>query len=158
MTGPTEKGPPVAASEPSDHKEKSSGETISEAASAVNIPASEITASASNLDEEAQPPPASNSTIGALSELLACAWLLNKGYQVFRNVSPNGPYDLVAFKGPEELRIDVKTIRRYGGKPGKPGKYPQAAGARPKQGALLLFVDPATKQCAFETRLLESQP
>lgn len=50
---------------------------------------------------------------GAAHELLACAWLLSKGYEVFRNVSVTGPVDLVAIKGDEKLLIDVKTAQRY---------------------------------------------
>jgi len=48
---------------------------------------------------------------GAKHELLAAAWLLEQGYQVFRNVSPAGPVDLVAFdtETGEIVLIDVKT-------------------------------------------------
>lgn len=46
---------------------------------------------------------------GAYSELIACAWLLKEGYEVFRNVSPHGAADLVAIGNGEVLRIDVKT-------------------------------------------------
>lgn len=48
---------------------------------------------------------------GAQAELLACAWLLERGYEVFRNVSPSGAYDLVIRK-PDELTatfVDVTT-------------------------------------------------
>jgi hypothetical protein len=49
--------------------------------------------------------------IGALSELAACAWLLRRGYEVFRNVSPNGPADLVAWRpGYDPILVDVKTL------------------------------------------------
>ena len=47
--------------------------------------------------------------LGARNELLACAWLLHEGYEVFRNVSPHGPIDLVARRDGEILFIDVKT-------------------------------------------------
>src|SRR5262245_44601107 len=33
-----------------------------------------------------------------------------KGYDVFRAVSAHGPVDLVAIRGSETLRIDVKTV------------------------------------------------
>ena len=46
---------------------------------------------------------------GAYSELVACAWLLTQGYEVFRNVCPTGPTDLVAIKGGVVERFDVKT-------------------------------------------------
>lgn len=49
---------------------------------------------------------------GALSEMAACSWLLQQGYHVFRNVSPVGPADIIAWKPDcdETLRIDVKTV------------------------------------------------
>lgn len=50
---------------------------------------------------------------GALSELRACVWLLEQGYEVFRNVSDCGPIDLMAVKGTEAIRIDVKTCWAY---------------------------------------------
>jgi hypothetical protein len=46
---------------------------------------------------------------GAHSELIACAWLLDQGYDVYRNVSPVGMVDIIAIKGDEHLKIDVKT-------------------------------------------------
>lgn len=54
---------------------------------------------------------------GATSELIACAWLLSLGYEVFRNVSGGGPADIVAWKAAtgEKHVIDVKTtnVVRY---------------------------------------------
>ena len=35
---------------------------------------------------------------GSLAELLACAWLLKQGYEVFRNVSQHGVADLIAWR------------------------------------------------------------
>ncbi len=48
---------------------------------------------------------------GAHSELVATAWLLSQGYEVFRNVSPHGIADVIAvnFAAGEHLWIDVKT-------------------------------------------------
>ena len=46
---------------------------------------------------------------GAQTELIACAWLLGEGYEVFRNISPAGPVDIIACKGSQLLRIDVKS-------------------------------------------------
>lgn len=46
---------------------------------------------------------------GAMTELLASAWLILHGYEVFRNVAPTGPADLVAFKGDEVFKVDVKS-------------------------------------------------
>lgn len=46
---------------------------------------------------------------GAVNELIACAWLLKEGYEVFRNVSPYGFADLIVFKDGKMLRLDVKS-------------------------------------------------
>jgi hypothetical protein len=46
---------------------------------------------------------------GAYNELAACQWLLAQGYEVFRNVSPYGMVDIVAVRGDEILKIDVKS-------------------------------------------------
>lgn len=50
-------------------------------------------------------------TKGAISEHLATAWLLASGYDVFRNVSPNGRADLLAMDWikDEVIRVDVKS-------------------------------------------------
>jgi Holliday junction resolvase len=48
---------------------------------------------------------------GARSELIACAWLLEQGYEVFRNISDRGIIDIIAIKGDEQLKIDVKSKR-----------------------------------------------
>lgn len=49
---------------------------------------------------------------GACSELIACAWLLENGWEVFRNVSARGWGDICAFKvGGTPIAIDVKTVR-----------------------------------------------
>ena len=54
---------------------------------------------------------------GAQAELTACAWLIGEGYEVFRNVSQHGDIDLVAIRGTETLRLDVKTVASNGGRP-----------------------------------------
>lgn len=46
---------------------------------------------------------------GAHSELIACAWLLSQGYEVFRNVSAFGLTDVIAQKGGRILLLDVKS-------------------------------------------------
>jgi hypothetical protein len=46
---------------------------------------------------------------GSLAELVVCADLLDKGFAVFRSVSPNCFCDLIAIKGSEERRIEVRT-------------------------------------------------
>lgn len=51
---------------------------------------------------------------GAYSELKAAAWLLEQGFDVFRNVSPYGKVDLVAIKDGVIRCFDVKTSYRGG--------------------------------------------
>lgn len=46
---------------------------------------------------------------GAHSELIASAWLLRQGYEVFRNVSQHGRVDIIAIRNNEIIYIDVKT-------------------------------------------------
>lgn len=50
-------------------------------------------------------------TKGAVSEHIATAWLLSNGFDVFRNVSPNGRADLLAvdWDADETIRVDVKS-------------------------------------------------
>lgn len=52
---------------------------------------------------------------GAYSELIACAFLLDQGYEVFRNVSAHGLGDLVAWKDGKFTVFDVKTVSAGGG-------------------------------------------
>ena len=49
---------------------------------------------------------------GSHSELLACAWLLNCGYEVFRNVSSHGLTDVVAMKDGKFFTFDVKSCNQ----------------------------------------------
>lgn len=53
---------------------------------------------------------------GAWAELAATNWLLEQGYEVFRNVSQHGDIDIIARKGAEQLVIDVKSGSAYKGK------------------------------------------
>lgn len=48
-------------------------------------------------------------TVGALSEILVSADLLKKGYAVFRSLSPACFCDLIAIKGDEMKKIEVRT-------------------------------------------------
>lgn len=56
-----------------------------------------------------------HSDIGTLAELRACQFLLESGLEVFRNLSPNGPADVVSFDPGilEFVAYDVKTGSRY---------------------------------------------
>ena len=49
--------------------------------------------------------------IGTISELLAANFFLEKGYSVFRSLSPNASCDLIILKEGKPLRVEVKTIR-----------------------------------------------
>ena len=53
--------------------------------------------------------PINSSRKGAASEYAACIWLLSQGYEVFKNVAASGVFDIVAIKGKEILKIDVKS-------------------------------------------------
>jgi len=46
--------------------------------------------------------------IGARNEMYACTWLLDRGYEVFRNVSAHGLIDIIAMKDGETHYFDVK--------------------------------------------------
>jgi len=48
-------------------------------------------------------------TTGAIHELLVCTELLRNGFYVYRSVSANSPYDLIAIKEKLLLRIEVTT-------------------------------------------------
>jgi Holliday junction resolvase-like predicted endonuclease len=51
--------------------------------------------------------------LGGRNELVACAWLLDNGFEVFRNVSQHGVIDLIALRGGKSYFFDVKVGRRY---------------------------------------------
>lgn len=59
-------------------------------------------------------------TIALVSELKAKIWLLEQGYEVFRNVKSSGPADLLAWNVEKNhiLKIDVKTVKVYKKKDG----------------------------------------
>lgn len=46
---------------------------------------------------------------GARNELGAICWLMDQGYEVFRNVSQHGAIDIIAVKNGEPLYLDVKS-------------------------------------------------
>jgi len=50
--------------------------------------------------------------VGAMGEMAASAYLLQKGYLAFRNVSPHGPFDLVAYRDGTLDRVEVKASTR----------------------------------------------
>jgi hypothetical protein len=67
-------------------------------------------------------------TQGAIAELKVAAYLAERGYAVFRAVSPNSLCDLIVWKDGKAQRIEVKTgqILATGGISAtypKPGRY-----------------------------------
>jgi hypothetical protein len=64
-------------------------------------------------DIEGQAAGAARHRKGAWGELIASAWLLEQGYEVFRSVTPTGPIDLVAVNSEHILLFDVKVVRTY---------------------------------------------
>lgn len=80
---------------------------------------------------------------GTLSELKAMAWLVEQGYEVFRNISAEGPFDLIAIRPGETIYIDVKTLapRMYQGeKVLQRGKFSKTADKYPDLNKKLLYV------------------
>jgi hypothetical protein len=53
-------------------------------------------------------------TTGAISELEVVIMFLNRGFSVFRSVSPSSPFDLVVYDptNNETLKVEVKTTYR----------------------------------------------
>lgn len=78
-------------------------------------------------------PSNSKSQVGARSELIACAWLIENGYAVFRNVSNFGPVDIIALRGQTLLRLDIKTANKH---------EPKLREWQVKEGIIALYVYP----------------
>jgi hypothetical protein len=51
-------------------------------------------------------------TVGAVCELQVCADLLQRGFHVFRSVSPHAPCDVVAIIGAQTIRVEVRAAKR----------------------------------------------
>lgn len=66
-----------------------------------------------------------NSRLGSLRELKAIVWLVEQGYEVFNNVNPDGPADIVAWNPVTNtaLFIDVKTGHKKVNKDGSISIY-----------------------------------
>lgn len=100
--------------------------------------------------------------LGSWSEIIASAWLLELGYEVFRNVSDKGPIDLIAIKNNEVTFIDVKSIqvkmkvgRQTFGKARAPGATNKRLKAGQREfGIVPLFVSP-DGICSFDGSKLE---
>lgn len=76
---------------------------------------------------------------GAASELIAVAWLLNQGYEVFRNVCPVGKTDIIAVRVNQFIKIDVKTATL---EPNGTFNIRKIQKEALDQGVKYLFVDP----------------
>lgn len=89
---------------------------------------------------------------GSASELVACAWLLSHGFEVFRNVSSHGSVDVVAIKGKDLLKIDVTGASIYKGNFSRNLQKERAA----KQHKItVLYVFP-TGDCRFSSETLQA--
>ena len=51
----------------------------------------------------------SSGTVGALGELRVAVDLMQRGYHVFRALSPSCPCDIIAFRNTTVLRVEVRT-------------------------------------------------
>lgn len=83
-------------------------------------------------------PQRSTATTGAISELKACAYLLERGHDVFRAVSPSCPCDLIAMKDGAILRVEVRT-GRYNSTKSTIG-YPRSDSDKGKQDITLVVL------------------
>jgi len=70
--------------------------------------------------------------------LVACAWLLIHGFEVYRNVSQHGFADLVATKGGKIFYIDVKSCI-----PNSQGRL--VYNKKENKGAVYLLISPDGK-------------
>ncbi len=52
-------------------------------------------------------------TIGAISELIVAADLMKNGFEVYRALSPSSDCDLIAIKGEEIRKYEVRSGRYY---------------------------------------------
>lgn len=91
---------------------------------------------------------------GSLAELLACAWLLKQGYEVFRNVSQHGVADIIAWR-PEGSPILVE-VRKTVLRPAVDGTSCSAAVARTIRHPDLrfLYIITETGECSFDLEAL----
>lgn len=99
---------------------------------------------------------------GTMAELLACQWLMQNGYEAFRNVCPVGPVDVIAFdKITEEIiLIDVKTASK---RKNSSGDIVWNAGSSktPEQikiGVEFLYYIPASREFLWEHDLKNPEP
>src|SRR5215469_8635574 len=94
---------------------------------------------------------------GAVAELIASAWLLQHGYEVFRNVSQCGVADMVIWR-PGEAPILIE-VRKLSIRVAVDGKTCSAIGARTPRGPGIrfLYADIETGRCGFDLQLLVAE-
>lgn len=94
---------------------------------------------------------------GGYSEIIASGWLLENGYEVFRNVVDKGEIDMIALRGADVRLIDVKTAMlkpRAGG--GWNAITPSLTSAQVKMGIVPLYVTDEGI-CAWSNRELSEK-
>lgn len=89
---------------------------------------------------------------GSHNELIAAAWLLQQGFEVFRNVSAHGEIDLVVFKHLDGMfrPIDVTSLSLYQTSEGEKINIPyQKINNCRELGGRVVFVD-AKNKCFWD--------
>lgn len=100
---------------------------------------------------------------GSLFEILAAAWLLKQGYEVYRNVSQHGIFDLTIYnpETKEFIGVDVTSSggeSKYKSK-GKEYVYPHSSKSPKVKEMLenkgkLIMVDPLTHEVFWHPKFL----
>lgn len=91
---------------------------------------------------------------GSLAELLACAWLLKQGYEVFRNISQHGAGDLVIWRhGETPILVDVRTLNIRVAADGKSCAVVVSKKAR-HPDVRFLYACPEIGDCGFDIEAL----
>lgn len=79
---------------------------------------------------------------GAIAELTACNWLLNQGYEVFRNLTPTGWIDIIAWKANEDpIFIDVAMCSNKDGRILDPKAWHAKRGVHYNINFIYVFAD-----------------
>jgi hypothetical protein len=104
------------------------------------------------------PPTLRTGRLGAFSELLVCADLTARGWDVYRAQTPDAPFDLVGYFGDRLWRVEVKGRRRprNGRKPHWPAAGRFDLLAMVDRGARTIIYKPALDQAAEPDPLCEA--
>lgn len=73
----------------------------------------------------------------------AVVWLMEQGYEVFRNLSAEGAFDMIALSPEETIYIDVKTaseVMDYGVKNLTAAKFRPSAKKYPELNKKIVYV------------------